>query len=115
MKNSNFTVCFFSNLKTKLRFCERMSIPFPPNTPINADEFYGAKGSGSDEEFSRKRVSISYTIDGRKMQDGILLKPYEPEQLWKELFTRTFIYQLCVTAVTKETSRSVNPRRINIT
>jgi hypothetical protein len=73
-----------------------MSIPFPPNNPIDVPEFFGAKGE--DREFSRKKMKISYTVDGRKMQDGILVKPYEPEQLWKELFTRQLLYQFYVKA-----------------
>jgi hypothetical protein len=68
-----------------------MSIPFPPNTPLDAPEFFG-----DNQEFSRKRVRITYTADGRKIGDGILLKPYDPEQLWKELFTRELINQIHV-------------------
>jgi hypothetical protein len=78
-----------------------MSIPFPPNSPIDAHEFYGMKGGRSDQEFSRKKVMTTYTIDGRKMQDGVLLKPYESEQLWKELFTRQLLHRFYVNA-TKE-------------
>jgi hypothetical protein len=69
-----------------------MSLVFPPNSPIDV-EFFGA-----NQEFASKRVRITYTAEGRIIGDGIMLKPYEPEQLWKELFTREMIHQLPVKA-----------------
>ncbi len=81
-----------------------MAIAFPPNAPIDVVEFYGAMDNIGDQEFSRKKVKISYTKDGRKMQDGILVKPYEPEQLWKELFTKAVIHQFYVKATKEELS-----------
>jgi hypothetical protein len=74
-----------------------MSIPFPPNTPLDAPEFYGV-----NQESSKKKVTITFTIDGRRMQDGNLLKPYEPEQLWKDLFTREIINQLNIKATKQD-------------
>ena len=68
-----------------------MSLPFPPNSPIDAVEFFGSIDSRGDKEFSRKKQNISYASDGRKMEDGILVKEHEPEQLWKELFIRQLL------------------------
>jgi hypothetical protein len=81
-----------------------MSIPFPPNSPLQAAEFFGGKDNIDDQEFSRKKVEISYTKSGRKMQDGIRVKPYEPKQLWKKLLPRAVIHQFYVKA-TRKSSR----------
>jgi hypothetical protein len=79
-----------------------MSFAFPPNSPINSIEFFGAMNSEGEREFARKRVIITFTIHGRKMRDGILVKPYEPEQLWNELFRRKLLNRFYMKATTEE-------------
>jgi hypothetical protein len=51
-----------------------MSLAFPPNSPTDAAEFFGAMNNRGDQEFPRKKDKMSYASDGRKMRDGILMK-----------------------------------------
>lgn len=73
-----------------------MAIAFPPNSPMQAAEFFGAKDDEKDSslsppEFDRQpKRSISYTADGRKLHDGVPVEPSEPDELWKKIFTRQF-------------------------
>uniref|UniRef100_A0A914VBY1 Uncharacterized protein n=1 Tax=Plectus sambesii TaxID=2011161 RepID=A0A914VBY1_9BILA len=73
-----------------------MAIAFPPNSPMEAAEFFGAKDGEKDKQLSPPEFvktpnrSISYNADGRKLHDGIPEEEHEPDELWKKIFTRQF-------------------------
>uniref|UniRef100_A0A914CHJ4 Uncharacterized protein n=1 Tax=Acrobeloides nanus TaxID=290746 RepID=A0A914CHJ4_9BILA len=68
------------------------------NAPLdnNPPEFYAENpGSSSNGLFGRKRSIISYLEDGRKLVNGEMEnKNKEPQILWSELLTRTYIQKI---------------------
>jgi hypothetical protein len=75
----------------------KMAVCFPPNAPIDAAEFFDCRDQ-QDKTFSPKNSksipSISYTDDGRKLEDGLLIEPVNPEELWKEVIVRKLSHQI---------------------
>jgi hypothetical protein len=69
-----------------------MAFSFPPNSPIEATEFFNDHPGKDDQIFAlesnKPHPFISYTEDGRKLEDGILVVPPDAEILWKETIIR---------------------------
>ncbi len=69
-----------------------MAFSFPPNSPVDAPEFFDRPNRENDEfeiiSSENCKSTITYTENGRKMKDGSLVDPHEPETLWKETIVR---------------------------
>jgi hypothetical protein len=89
-----------------------MAVSFPPNVPFDAPEFFGCRREKKDPTFSPENSmpipSFSYTDDGRKLEEGCLVEPIQPEQLWKKTIVRTLSDQFLNKAVEEDAKNCAN-------
>ena len=73
-----------------------MAVVFPPNSPMKSVEFFGSKNDEDGQEFSRPTPAITYTSDGRKLLNGVILSADDPEQLWNKVVEQKLTIQAFV-------------------